>query len=77
MGFPGFSKSARRIIGEYEKAGWVFHLSNSGHAIGRSPVSTRTCSVPRNLGAAARALKNAESDLARNLRLDAAENASA
>jgi hypothetical protein len=74
MDLNGFTKDARRIIGEYEKAGWEFHLSNRGHAIGRSPVSTRTCSVPKNLGAA-RALKNAEGDLARNLRRDAAERA--
>lgn len=74
MAIAGFSKDSNRIIAAYEQAGWTFRTSSKGHAIGRSPVSERTCSVPRNL-ANARALKNAEAELERNLRRDAAERA--
>lgn len=64
MNTRGFSKDAKRIIGEFEALGWTFTVSSKGHAIGRSPDGQTTESIAKNLSNA-RAKANAEASLRR------------
>jgi hypothetical protein len=56
----GFDANAKKIITTLEGYGWVFEVSSKGHAVGKAPDGTTTCSVARRLSRANRSQQNAE-----------------
>jgi uncharacterized C2H2 Zn-finger protein len=63
-----FDRAARRLIKEFEQAGWRYRVSNRGHAILHAPDGVTTTSVSPNLDNSPERLRTARSDLTRWLR---------